>query len=463
MTITFDPGLREDLNRFLIHYGIENVAETPVQAFAEMDFPRSDKIGEHKSLNAIVARLLRLKRFVRKRTRLLDRMDEQDLVRATLDPELGSWWATIGSPALVRLGMLDCRERLVRLAWLAEEARECHAVERLIARRADEPLGELGKMQALLSWLDQEIDDIASLTNQIPDMPRELLPQPAWGLFLSLRQQMDRLGLALMDLGLRGENPEFYDASFAKREALEQALGELSEYDGLLYYCDPVDETSGNAIAVKYSWVRKALEMGVEHLSVNQELLAHDFLFDERIESSIEEAFRLTDRDNALWDFIGTDFFRPDDWRANREALKPLLLKQPQHIERELRRDLMELAHAFVVGHWISVQALSRAILERAVKITCMRGKFAVTYSDDGKARFLLLYNIIEQLGERYPDIKGDMNFIRGQGNAVLHPEPEKNSARGDGATDMIRLRDSAIQTVEALYRVLEALPKLAL
>ncbi|MBK7422524.1 MAG: hypothetical protein IPJ48_05175 [Propionivibrio sp.] len=130
MPITIDPELREDLNQFLVRYQIENVAETPVSVFAAMEFPRLDKISEHQALSELVSRLLKLERLLSRHTRSLGRLDEQDLVRAAVDDDL-TWQDSIGRPALVKLGLLDCRERLGRLVCLANEASALHAIDRL--------------------------------------------------------------------------------------------------------------------------------------------------------------------------------------------------------------------------------------------------------------------------------------------------------------------------------------------
>lgn len=460
MQNTIDQQLPNDLEHFLIQYHLENIGDKPISDFADIEFPVVDRRKEHQALSKLVARLLRLSRMLRKHTSDLDTLDERDLVRPVVDPALTSWWDGVGYPALLRLAFLDCRERLGRLARLAEEARECRAIDRLVTRRADEALSDLGRMNALVSWLYQEIVNVADLTKQVPGIPVEQLPRPSWELFLELQQQQDRLGDAMMDFGWRGEEPEFLNAYLAKSDALHQSVGNLSEYSGILDFRDPFDEMSGRATAVKYSWVRKTLEMGIENLSVNQERLADVFPSEAQVQSSINEAFRLTDKNNALWDFIGTEFFRPEDWKANREALKPLLLRQPQYISPVLRGYLSELAHAFVLGHWASVQALSRALLEQSIKLNCKRLAIDLNYTDSTKKKSLEV--LTNEFAEYFPEIKDRMHTVRDYGNKILHTDPLKSESEQAQAARRLWMREDAVRSLESLYAVLEALPKLA-
>lgn len=302
---------------------------------------------------------------------------------------------------------------------------------------------------------------MAELTTQVPNLPVELLPQPAWNLFVELQAQAEQLGAA----NERCENvdePEYLDAFLGKHGQLDEAHGSLATYGPIFDAFDSDFSAYSNPVTAKYRAVRKILARGVALLHLDHDRLSGEGISPENVQLAIDEAFRLTDAENALWEFIGSDIFRPDDWKANRDALAPLKLLRPQIMNFELRMGVMELSHAFVLGQWISVQALSRALLEQAVKLNCERLDIDLTYTDAKKMVCRKsLHTLIEDLGAHFPDIVREMGVVKEHGNRVLHVDYGRAGQRIQVGS-MATMREDAIRSIRSLYQVLEALPKLA-
>jgi hypothetical protein len=394
MSTHFDPQLRLDLNEFLDCYRIADIGDIPIERFAEIDFPVRYQKQEHQALSGLVARLLRLERLRSGYGRCIGSLDERDLVRDALDPSLESWHKEIARPALVRLALLDLRERLPRLAMMAEEEKSCDAIRCLNSERADEKMAVLGKMSALVSWLREESIEIAELTSQVPDLPVELLPQPTWNLYIELQARAEELDSAT-DACQDVDELDYLDAYLAQCKQLDAAIGSLSTYDPIFDSLDDDFSAFNNPAVTKYRPVRRILERGVALLNVDHEQVSGEWISPDSIQPAIDEAFRLTDAENAIWEFIGSDIFRPEDWKANRDALVPLKLLRPQTINFELRAGVMELSHAFVFGHWASVQALSRALLEQAIKLNCERLGIDLRYTY-GKKEYKSLESFLQ-------------------------------------------------------------------
>ena len=183
-----DPDLPGDLEDFLEKYELQEIVTVPLDRVSEMEFPVRGRKAEHQALSSLVARMLRIERLVSRHTADLSTLDEQDLIRGQLDPGLREWRDTVGQAAIVRLALLDCRERLPRLLQLAEEERRLRVLERLSVPRLREEPEDLGAMEAVAVWLLSELRAISSLADQVKELPTELLPQPAWQRYLELRE-----------------------------------------------------------------------------------------------------------------------------------------------------------------------------------------------------------------------------------------------------------------------------------
>lgn len=457
-----DPELPGDLEVFLEEYELQEIVTVPLDRVAEIEFPVCGRKAEHQALSSLVARMLRIERLVSRHNADLLTLDERDLIRGQLDPELREWRGAVGQAAIVRLALLDCRERLPRLLQLAEEERRLRVLERLSVPRLREEPEDLGTMETVAVWLLSELRAISSLADQVKGLPTEFLPQPAWQRYLELRKLFTQLSVAIdrCDV-LRNEDVRICRAYLQKHQALVEALGVLPEYDGLLEFTDWELSIELPARSLKYERVRKVLGDALACLSEDQkDAIAFSFPSMQSLIETIEVADRLTVRGNSLWEFMSTEIFRPEDWKANRDALKPLLLKQHQYVSHEIRSLLMEVAHSFVLGQWAAVAALSRAVLERAVKFNWVYLGFA-NKDASGKVKYPGLDTMIDDVGKRFPELVGDMDLVRRYGNKVLHESQRGTGEAGDRASQMAQMRRDALESIESLYRSLAGLPKL--
>jgi hypothetical protein len=462
MAENFDPTLRGDLEVFLEDCGLKEILSLPQEQVAVAEFPVSDRRVEHRALSSLVARVLRIQRLVARHTSVLTTLDERDLVREQLDPGLREWWRDVGQALLVRLALLDSRERLTRLLQLAEEGQRMKVLERPSVTRLRETPEELGAAGVIADWLLSELREISSLQAQVTGLPTEFLPQPAWHRYLELREDTSQLDavIGLCDASLEAD-PRVCEAYLQKHHALDELLGGLPAYDGFLDFADDEFGAASPAESQKYGRVRKVLGDALAFLSDDQkDSIVNSFPSMASLNETIEEADRLTDRGNALWEFMGTDFFRPEDWKANRDALRPLLLKHPQFVHPEIRAMLMDVAHAFVLGQWAAVSALSRALLERAVKVNWVDLGYA-TKGSDGQIIYKTLDAMTRDLSQKFSSLKRDMRRVRQHGNRIMHDDRTSPAGgAGERATRMAQLREEALGSIESLYRVLEGLPK---
>lgn len=461
-SLNFDPGLPADLAVFLEECGLQEIVDLPLDRIAEMEFPLHGREAEHRALSSLVARMLRVERLISRHTADVLTLDERDLIRGQLDPGQREWRDTIGQAAVVRLALLDCRERLPRLLRLSEEERCGGVLDRLSVSKLREKPEDIGAMEAISVWLLSELRAIVALEEQVKGLPTEFLPQPSWQRYLELRELCPQLkaAIALCD-GLHVDAPEKYLAYLQKSQALELSMGDLPEYDGLIDFPDWEINTAP-VESQKYHRVRKVLGDALCCLSEDQiDAIARSFPDKETLTEAIDEADRLTDRDSALWAFMGTEIFQPDDWKANRDALRPLLLKQPHHVRHEIRSLLIDVAHAFVLGQWAAVSALSRALLERAVKVNWVSLGYAIK-DGSGKVKYPDLDTMIDDVGKHFPDLVGDMDRVRRHGNNILHEGRRSADGAGDRASQLALMRRDASESIESLYRSLAGLPKLA-
>lgn len=446
--------ISRDLSDFLSRYHIEKIGEIPIEAFVVFEFPRIDQKSEHSELSRLVADLMRFERIWATQKQLHGRLDEHDLVRKVPDQSMKDWLYTEARPALIRLALLDCRERLARLVRLSGEEENQAAVERLINRRHLEPPATLGELSALVLWLRQDIADIHDLTSRIVEFPVHLLPQPSWALFSMLKENFARIEEALEDSSY-SDNLDYLESFLSKWREIDEIYGRLSNYgevfDFLHHGSSLVLLDSGVA---KYRSVRRLLERALEYASVNEENYGEDF---PNFRVTLEEAFRLVDSNNALWEFIGSEIFRPEDWKVNRDALRPLFLKAP-HMSFWLRSGLTEMVHAFVFGHWVAVQALSRALLEQAISLNHTRLQIDLK-EPNGYSKSL--DKLIDEVKQKFPQIENEMDIVRRYGNSVLHASDNQFPTQCM-AQRMAKMRRDAIESMESLYTVLETLPKLA-
>jgi hypothetical protein len=150
--------------------------------------------------------------------------------------------------------------------------------------------------------------------------------------------------------------------------------------------------------------------------------------------------------------------FEPDLWLDRAAQLAPIRTDRknvllPVHV----RLRLEELFRAYVFGCWLSIFALSRALVEYAILDNLHKfGVDALWPADrNGKRREKTLEHLIDGVAIHLPEIKISMDEIRTHGNEYLHPKPSRLSKenlfqRERSAKDVLI---AVLSVTEALYR----------
>ena len=180
-------------------------------------------------------------------------------------------------------------------------------------------------------------------------------------------------------------------------------------------------------------------------------------------ESGIEQIESLLDR-NPDWeddhDFVPDTAYEvidsqlvdfcPDLWLERADELVPIRTnKRDVLLPIHVRLRIDELYKAYVFGCWLSVLALTRAILEYAILDNLH--KFAIEASwpalgRDMKGKEKRLVQLIDEVGTYLPDLKDSMKKVRDYGNDYLHPKKSRVSK------EMLLQRQAAAK--DALFAV---------
>jgi len=150
--------------------------------------------------------------------------------------------------------------------------------------------------------------------------------------------------------------------------------------------------------------------------------------------------------------------FDPDGWLDRVGQLRPIRTNRRNvELPIHVRFRLEELFRSYVFGSWLSVLALSRAILEYAILDNLY--KFGIdpvwpTLDKKGWRREKRLEDLIDDVTTFLPAVADKMHKIRELGNEYLHPKTSKVSKemlfqREQAAKDAV---ESLITSVEALY-----------
>lgn len=152
---------------------------------------------------------------------------------------------------------------------------------------------------------------------------------------------------------------------------------------------------------------------------------------------------------------IYSSFFRPDEWLRNADELEPILGKAAeQRIPSNIRIRLKELYRSFILSNYLSAIALARAVLEYA--LIDRSAKIGINpFSDDPRYpnRTRKLGRLVEDVSEKRPELKLDMEAIVDAGNKTLHPKKKDNLALLPRT-----LHNLALTSVKAVRRVVEDL-----
>ena len=150
--------------------------------------------------------------------------------------------------------------------------------------------------------------------------------------------------------------------------------------------------------------------------------------------------------------------FEPDEWLNNAGELYPVTTtRKGAEIPVQAKLRLIEIYRSYIFGNWLSVLVLSRSVLEYAILDNLHKFKISADYEitrPKNEKKPKKLSHLIQDIGEKLPDILMPMEEIRDYGNQYIHPKKTKSSKevlfqRKENAKNCLcYLR----QVVEALY-----------
>ena len=127
-----------------------------------------------------------------------------------------------------------------------------------------------------------------------------------------------------------------------------------------------------------------------------------------------------------------------------------------QRLPAHVRLRLEELYRSFIFENWLTVISLSRATLEYAILDNChklgIEPKYTVTYPKE-QEQAKDLKTLIDEISLSNNELDEFMNFIREEGNQVVHPRKTKPSKE-----KLFDRKDTAKECIEKLVHVVESL-----
>lgn len=150
--------------------------------------------------------------------------------------------------------------------------------------------------------------------------------------------------------------------------------------------------------------------------------------------------------------------FDPDSWLDRASELTPIRThKKDVLLPSHVRLRIEELNRAYVFGCWLSVLALSRAILEYAVLDNIHKFDITPTWpavGRDTKGKTKKLADLIEDLTPHVPVLTKGMGKLRDYGNDYMHPKKSQMSKETlfqckSAAKDAVK---TVVDVVEGLY-----------
>jgi hypothetical protein len=150
--------------------------------------------------------------------------------------------------------------------------------------------------------------------------------------------------------------------------------------------------------------------------------------------------------------------FDPDSWLDRARELVPIRThKKDVLLPSHVRLRIEELNRAYIFGCWLSVLALSRAILEYAVLDNIHKFEIKPTWpavGRDQKGKAKKLADLIEDLAPHVPALSKGMDKLRDYGNDYMHPKKSQMSKETlfqckSAAQDAVK---TVVDVVEGLY-----------
>jgi hypothetical protein len=140
----------------------------------------------------------------------------------------------------------------------------------------------------------------------------------------------------------------------------------------------------------------------------------------------------------------------------NRDELHPVSGENTeQRLPSNIRIRISELYRSFILGNFLAALALSRAILEYALRENCPRLDIDA-YRRIGRTsskRARRLGELVQEVSEKLPVLKLSMETVVEAGNRALHPEKKDKLVL---APD--QQHDLALKSVNAIRDVIEKL-----
>ncbi|WP_372824993.1 hypothetical protein [Polaromonas sp.] len=151
---------------------------------------------------------------------------------------------------------------------------------------------------------------------------------------------------------------------------------------------------------------------------------------------------------------VQTPWFQPDRWAQNLRLLRPVLIDRRTDSLRDLARHrLTEVYRAFTFGLWLAAIALSRSLVEYAMKANASRlGIELVSVTTEGRREDKSLWDLQQEVSVVLPSLSSSMETVRFTGNRILHP------SKHDVMSHPVVLRSEALSCVLATKQIVEAL-----
>jgi hypothetical protein len=148
--------------------------------------------------------------------------------------------------------------------------------------------------------------------------------------------------------------------------------------------------------------------------------------------------------------------FEPDSWLDRAGELTLVRTdKRNFSLPGHVRIRLEELYRAYIFGMWLSVLALSRAILEYAILDNLFKFKIEATWPPERgqPCKPKKLAHLIDEVSDHLPEQKESMELVRSLGNDYLHPKQSRPSKEL-----LFECQSNANRVVPRLVEVLEAI-----
>jgi len=247
-----------------------------------------------------------------------------------------------------------------------------------------------------------------------------------------------------------------------KMEGFYDESGEINqEFDRLISHSDIDKHMDYYEKLASSGWVRDRIMECIELRKIveNHSSVAHgvrlpgaknDIIknsFALAVEAAIKHLEQLDDDDSHYWDMsfehcqqiIKKRYFNPDAWAANEAELHSIFVERKvESIVAHVRGRLCEIYVSYVFGNYMSAIALSRCLLEYALKdskslLEARLMKQGESLEHEIEERVSKSYkwtdsririgHRVEMAARAFPELKAGMEKIRCYGNGIMHPE----------------------------------------